>query len=346
PAGLHRVAHPDARGDRAAVQGVALSRSRPRPEPLPRGGPRAACPRGPRPPRRAERRSRLAAAAAVTMNVAQRVAYNTAVQMLARVVVLALGLLSLRLTATYLGVQDFGRLAIVIAVTGLVGTTTLTREVAKHPDEASRLGGDLLRFRLGTSVAAAAVTVALMPFLPYGHSTKIALAIGLGGMVFTILGTFPTAFFQANLRLDYVAALDVATRVLALLAIVVVRWADLGLYALVGMLAFTNLAVCATSFALSRSFWRVNLRGDWSRARPLIRDALGVGIVSIIGLIHFRGDALLLSLLKPARDVGVYAIAYRFVDQAFVLPGLFVGTMFPIITRALHARSPDADGAI
>ena len=283
------------------------------------------------------------------MNVARRVLVSTVVQMVARVVVLVLGLVSLRLTATYLGVQEFGQLSIIIALTGLVATlgdlgvtTTLARELAKHPEDAGRLGGDLLRFRLGTSVAAALVVVALMPFLPYSHGTKLALAIALGGMMFTILGTFPAAFFQANLRLDLAAATDVLTRILALLAIVVVRWLDLGLYWLVALLALVNLGVCVVSFALSRRFWRINMRVDWRRARPMIRDSIAVGIVSIIGLIHFRGDAILLSLLKPSRDVGIYAIAYRFIDQAFVLPGLFVGTMFPLITRALHSSSGDA----
>ena len=68
--------------------------------------------------------------------------------------------------------------------------------------------------------------------------------------------------------------------------------------------------------------------------------------MSVIGLLHLRGDAIMLSLLKPADDVGIYSIAYRFIDQAFLLPGLFVATMFPIITRAVHHNAGKAQRAI
>ena len=79
--------------------------------------------------------------------------------------------------------------------------------------------------------------------------------------------------------------------------------------------------------------------------QTLIRDSILIGLVSMIGLLHLRGTRIMLSL-KPADDVGIYAIAYRFIDQAFVLPGLFVATMFPIITRAVHQDAQRAQRAI
>src|SRR5437762_308387 len=96
------------------------------------------------------------------MNLAQKVVFNTGIQISGRILSIAIGLLTIRLTATYLGVRSFGQLSIVISLTGLVAiladlgvTTTLTRELAKTPAEADRLGGDLLRFRLASSMIAA-----------------------------------------------------------------------------------------------------------------------------------------------------------------------------------------------
>ena len=287
------------------------------------------------------------------MNLTQKVALNTGVQIGGRVVALAVGLLTLRLTAGYLGVSSFGQLAIVISVTGLVAviadlgvTTTLARELAKAPGDATRLGGDLLRFRLTSSFSAAALVLVLIPFLPYDYETKLALAIAVGGMVFTILGGFPIAFFQTNLRQDLSAAVDILTKSLGLGAIVLVRALDLGLYGLVALMVGVNAVGCLAAFSLSRRFWSINLRTNWARARPLVRDSILIGIVSMIGLLHFRGDAILLSFMKPAADVGIYAIAFRFVDQAFLLAGLFLTTMFPIITRAIHHDPERAQYAI
>lgn len=287
------------------------------------------------------------------MNLAQKVAFNTGIQILGQLFALGIGLLTLRLTATYLGVTSFGQLAIVLSLTGLVAivadlgvTTTLARELAKSPTEADRLGGDLLRFRLVSSVTSVLLLLAVIPLLPYAHQTKLALTISLAALFFTILGGFPIAFFQANLRQELTAAINVLTKLLGLGAILVVRGFDLGLYGLVGLLVIVNGIACIAAFALSRRFWRVNVKFNWLRAKPLIRDAALIGLVSMIGLLHFRGDAIMLSLLKPADDVGIYAIAYRFVDQAFLLPGVFVATMFPIITQAVHRDEERAHRAI
>ena len=109
------------------------------------------------------------------MNLAQKVAFNTGIQLVGQVIVLAIGLLTLRLTATYLGVETFGQLSIVLSLTGLVAiiadlgvTTTLARELAKSPDEADRLGGDLLRFRLVSSLGSVLLLLVAIPWLMRG----------------------------------------------------------------------------------------------------------------------------------------------------------------------------------
>jgi O-antigen/teichoic acid export membrane protein len=204
----------------------------------------------------------------------------------------------------------------------------------------------LFRFRLVTVVPAVLILAALIPFLPYNHDTKLALLVSLPGVAALILGSFPNAFFQANLRLEYVAGLDVGARVLGLAAIVLVRLLNLGLTGYVAVVASSYLITCIATYVLSGSFWRINTSFDWERAKPLIRSAVGVGFAATIGLLVYRGDAILLSLLKTPRDVGIYTVAYRFVDQAFLLPGMFIATVFPIMTRTLHTDMAAAQRVI
>jgi O-antigen/teichoic acid export membrane protein len=281
----------------------------------------------------------------------RKVFFNTAVQLGGRALSIGIGLFTLRLTATYLGVDVYGEYSIVLAVAGtaviaaeLGVTSILAREISKYPDDADHLGGILFRFRLVTVVPAVGILAALIPFLPYNHDTKIALFVSLPGVAALILGSFPNAFFQANLRLEYAAALDVGARVLGLVAILLVRVFDLGLIGFVALVAASYLITCVVTFLLSGSFWRINMSFDWERAKPLIRAGVGVGFASTIGLLVYRGDAIL--LLKTPRDVGIYTVAYRFVDQAFLLPGMFIATVFPIMTRTLHTDKAAAQRVI
>ena len=279
------------------------------------------------------------------MNLRQKVAFNTGIQVAGQVVGLAVALLTLKLTTDYLGVETFGKLAIVLAVSGILTTladlgvnTTLARELAKTPERADELGGHFLRFRVWSAIVLVAAGTALVAFLPYDVDTRVALLIALGSVLFGSLATFPRAFFQTHLRLHLQAAVDVLLRVLGLGAILIVIAFGLGLHALVALLVAANFSAAAAAFLLSRRFWRVNLRSEWSRARPLIRDSLGIGVVSMIGLLHLKADAVLLSFLKPAADVGIYTVAFRFVEQAFFLPGLFVAAVFPILARYVHTK--------
>lgn len=280
------------------------------------------------------------------MNLAQRVALNTSAQIGGQVVGILVALVTLRVTTGYLGVDGFGELAIVLALGGLVVTlselgvtTTLARELAKAPDDADRLAGSLLCFRLVSSLGLVVVVLVAIPALPYASETKLALAVYLVGVLAQSLATFPKAFFQTNLQLHLQAAVDLTTKVLALIAVSVVAVLDLGFHALVGGLALVSVAGFTLAFRFLTRFWRPVLRWDAVLGRSLVRTALAIGAVSVIGLLTFQADAILLSLLAPARDVGIYTVAFRFIDTAFVFPGLFVAAVFPIFAR-LVAEGP------
>jgi O-antigen/teichoic acid export membrane protein len=276
------------------------------------------------------------------MTLAQRVLLNTGAQVVGRLVGIGLSLLTIKIMTGYLGVEGYGRLAIVLALTGLLVslsdfgiTTVLARETARAPADADLLGGALLRFRLASAGGAVLLALAAVPFLPYPADVKVALVIGLIGTFFLSVGRFPNAFFQVHLRMDLLAALDVFHKALSLVLVGVVAALDLGFYALVTAIAFAGFAWFGSSFAVSRRFWRVNVRPAPGRSRTLLRDAVGIWLVTIVGLLHFQGDMVLLSLLQPPREVGIYSIAYKFIEQSFLLPGLFMSAVFPILARRI-----------
>jgi O-antigen/teichoic acid export membrane protein len=287
------------------------------------------------------------------MTVPQRVLANTFVQMAGKAVSALAALAVVRLAAGYLGLEGFGELAIVLAfvpillvVSDLGVTTVLARELAKDADAADRLGGTLLAVRLAGSSAVFLVFLAVLPFLPYTREAKLALAVAAAGAVFTSVGAFATPFFQVNLRLEYVAALDALTGLLTVALVGAAVALDLGFYGVVGAFPAVALVGCGASLALSRRFWRLNVRAAWAEARPLVGGALPVGLVAVLGLLHFKVDAIMLSVLKPPAELGIYTVAFRFVEQALVVPALFMAAAFPILTRAVHGTRADAEAVI
>ena len=70
--------------------------------------------------------------------------------------------------------------------------------------------------------------------------------------------------------------------------------------------------------------------------RRLTKASLPVGLFMILGIVHFKIDTVLLSILKPLADVGIYSVAYRFIEQVLFIPSFFVAAVFPIIA-SYHA---------
>jgi O-antigen/teichoic acid export membrane protein len=277
------------------------------------------------------------------VNVSQRVLYNTLAQIAGKVVLLLASLATLRLVTAYLGVEGFGEYAIVLALAPILLvfadlgiTTLLARELVQSPERREDLAGTLLWFRLAASVTVMLGFLAAMPFLPYEHHVRVGLVIAAAGVSLVSVGSFATPFFQVSLRLDLVALLDCVVALLTLALIASVTVFDLGFYALVAVNAAVGVANVVCAAFLVKRFWRPMLRFDRRLARRLVADGFPLAAVIVLGLLHFRLDAVLLSLLRDPEEVGIYSVAYRFLEQSLVLPGVFMAAVFPLLAGAVR----------
>jgi O-antigen/teichoic acid export membrane protein len=283
-------------------------------------------------------------------NLARSVMLNTVVQVAGRVVTVILGLLTIRLSTTYLGADGYGNLATIVTAATLLITladlglsTVLPRELARRPQQGDAVAGAMLRFRLLTTAAFVVATAALVPLLPFNGSVRKGLLIALVGVFFMSVGRVPGTFFQVNLRMGYSAILDVLYRVVALGLVAVAVAGDLGFYAVVLATSAASAAWAIASFVLSRRFWSINLRFAWAQARGLVRDSFALWGITVIGLLHFKSDTLVLAATRSPHEVGVYAVAYAFLEQTMFVPSVFIAVLFPILARHL-VRRDDLEG--
>lgn len=284
-------------------------------------------------------------------NLARSVMLNTVVQVGGRVVTVILGLLTIRLSTRYLGASGYGNLATVVTFATLLITladlglsTVLPRELARRPEQGDAVAGAMLRFRLLTTAVFIVATAGLVPVLPFNGSVKRGLLIALVGVFFMSVGRVPGTFFQVNLRMGYTALLDILYRVVALGLVAAAVATGLGLYAVVLATTAASAAWAIGSFVLSRRFWSINLRFAWADAKGLVRDSFALWGITVIGLLHFKSDVLVLAATRSSHEVGVYAVAYAFLEQTMFIPSVFIAVLFPILARHL-AREDGAAGA-
>jgi O-antigen/teichoic acid export membrane protein len=272
------------------------------------------------------------------VNLAQRVAFNTAVQIGARAVSLVLVLAAFGLVTRYLGVEGFGAYSLVVTFVALavsiadVGLTQIgVRELAVREEAREELVGNLLALRVAVAVAAALVLVVISPVVPYEDRVQSGLRIGAAAVLFLVLAGLPAIVFQATMRLHLAAVVELVGSASGLLFVLVATQAELGFSALIAAIV---LAACVSSliaFALAARLVPLRPRFAAPELRRLLAASLPVALFALLGILHFRIDTVLLSLLGSLDDVGTYSAAYRFPEQVLFVPGLFIAAVYPLL---------------
>lgn len=244
----------------------------------------------------------------------------------------------------HLGVVDTGRYttalslaAIVTGFTDLGLTTVGMRELAVlKGDQRARLASNLLGIRgLLTFVGVCAITV--FALVSYGAFLAAGVLIaGLGVLVANTQVTLAVPL-MASLRLGWVSLLDFAR-------VLVTSMLILALVALNGsLLTFLVTPALAGAAVLLPTAWLV--RGDiplrpsfdWSQWRSLFGPVLIYSVAVAAAALYFRIGIVLVSLIAGSHQLGYFSLSFRVIEVLFVLPGLLIGSAFPIFARAAHS---------
>ena len=77
---------------------------------------------------------------------------------------------------------------------------------------------------------------------------------------------------------------------------------------------------------------------DITFGKKLFISSIPLGLMLIFNLIYFRVDILLLSVLKPNADIGIYSIAYKFFDFFIAIPLFLSNSLYPKMLDSLNNK--------
>ncbi len=252
------------------------------------------------------------------------------------------GVVSAPLVVRHLGVEGYGRLALVGSI--LFVATALTegglanvaaRQYAVgNPAERRELIGALLGLRVALTAISAAGAIAFGLAAGYDGVVMGGIALACVAMFANSQwGAFHTVLV-AQLRLSAVAALEIV-RALAttalFLALVLAGTGLGGFYAVAPAVALVLLLAAA---ALVRREVPLLPRFDLLRWRSLLRETALYAAATALGAIYFQVALVTTSLLTSQYETGLYAIAFRIVELANGVPWLLAGSVFPVLAHA------------
>jgi O-antigen/teichoic acid export membrane protein len=244
------------------------------------------------------------------------------------------------LAARYLGAEGFGKYAFALTYVLLfeifvnLGLHDITvREVARDHTKATGYLGNIIGIKALLSVPTFLALGVLINALGYPPETKHTVYIlGLATLVKSFQLLF-RAFFHAIERFEFDAITTQVERVLTLILGFMVLYLGLGLvYFSAVFLVVRSVNIIIPVVLLAREKIRISIKFDFSFWRQLVYKSIPFAINFILGMIYFRIDTVMLSLMRGDGEVGLYNAAYQVLEGLLVIPRILSESIFPTLS--------------
>lgn len=279
------------------------------------------------------------------MQLSTKVAYNTLIQIISKVVATVLGLLAVAIMTRYLGKEGFGQYTAIITflsffgIVADLGLTLVTVQMISRPNiDQDKILGNLFSLRLISALVFLGLAPLIVLFFPYDPIIKLGVAIATGSFLFVALNQILVGLFQKNLRMDKVSIAEVASRLALVVGIYIVYKVDKGLIGLVVVTVLSGAISFLLHYIFSRSFSRLRLCFNLDIWKQILVKSWPLALTIFFNLLYLKTDTLLLTIIKrPSEigmiaEVGLYGAAYKVIDILITFPFMFAGIILPILT--------------
>ncbi len=282
------------------------------------------------------------------MKLKSKVAQNISISFIGKILSSLLGVVAITFIARKLGPDGFGNYSIVFAFLYIFSVfadfglyNLAVREISKEKANESKILSSIITTRALLLLFSYLIILIILPFIDsYSFKVKIGIAISYIGFIFLSFSQILASIFQKHLKTVYLAFGDVVSRAFQIIAVIYLFYftnANFIEFLMVFILgSFLNFLFL---IHYAKKFISFKLNFDKRLILQNLKASAPMGISLILVLVYFKGDTIILSLLKTPTDVGIYNIAYKFIETLIFFPMMFVGIITPILTKNFSKKN-------
>jgi O-antigen/teichoic acid export membrane protein len=281
------------------------------------------------------------------MSGLRRIVNNTLISLFGQMVTWTSTLLLTIAYGRFLGDVKFGELYFAIAFVALVGfpielgfNQQVTREVAEDPEKAQAYLWNTLLIKVTLWVPLYSIILFAARVLGYSQEQRSIVAIcGITLLTASIVNSFAALHYAFERTLFPAVGMMLEKGLSACVGFILLKYG-----ATVQTMAFVLLAGSLID-ALWVAFWFFRLVGrriviKKAVIRKLVHTSIPFVIYGVLGVIYYRIDTVLLSLMTNAAVVGWYGAGYRLFDTLLFIPNLILNAvMYPVFVRLSGSRT-------
>ena len=277
-----------------------------------------------------------------------RIAANSSVQVAGSVGASLISLFTFAAATRALGPAAFGNFAAAISflviptILGDIGlSAAVLREISQAPERTDRVMRASLPLRALVSASVVSVATGLAFVLPFNGQLRLGILIGSLGAFLNMMSLSLMPVLQAQLKMQWAVGANLSGRAVTLGLTLGALAAGLGFAAVVWAYVVGSAATLLLNVGAVAHITRLHpLLIDLPYWRSLLVGSLCLGAALSLTTIYFRLDTILLALLRPAREVGLYAAAWKFVELAQTAGSALAVSIFPTLTLLVAVESP------
>ena len=278
------------------------------------------------------------------MDTVQRVAKNTGVVFVGDVIFRIISLFIIIYLARYLGTVGFGKYSFVFAylsfflvITDFGLHTILVREMSRDESVAPKLIGNAYFIKLVLTVFAVVLSMIVISLMSYPPDTTSYVYVAAFTLFFMSFSNFYATIFQAYLRMKYNTFAKLTFKVLSAILIFWIIFSGGTLMQVLIVLVFSEMIKTLINYSFSKKFVKPRFSIDLGLWKYLLKEALPIAIYSSIGMIHFRIDVIMLSMMQGDAPVGIYSAAYTLSEPLSFIPAALMISLFPIMSASFKS---------
>lgn len=266
--------------------------------------------------------------------------YNFGIAALSRLIIGGISLIIVGLLTRNLGPAGYGNYSLIFAYLFIFAAladlglhTILVREISQTETDERKIISNIFSLRLAATLLFLIGGMILSLALPYPKEVKIGIALASLFGLFSSLYQILTGIFQKYLRLYYVSLADVLARAAQVILIYLAIKKSPGLLTFILIVVISELIHFLLLFIFAQKIVKFSFAFDGHYWRKILKTSFPVALSLIFTLLYFKMDTVLLSLMKPAEDVGIYSVAYKVLEVVIFLPAIYIGLLMPVLSR-------------
>jgi len=273
------------------------------------------------------------------MSVTKKIAHNTLIQYIGKIATTILGIFVVALMTRYLGKDGFGQYITVTAFLAFFGiivdfglSLTATRTVGKPGLNVDKYLSNMMTLRIISSFVFMGLAPLVVWFFPYAIEVKLGVLIVTWSFFFISLNNILASVFQKEIKMFIYSIAEVAGRIVLLSGIAIAMYLKLDIYFIFAMITAGSFTHMIISFLAARKYVKFRFAFDMNTWKAIFKKSWPIAISISCNLLYLKTDTIILSLVRPEADVGLYGASYRVIDILTMLPSLFMGLVLPIFT--------------